>query len=161
MAKSRKFNLKQVFLRRFRDPIRVPRISNRVPRIRENYHRVLKIRENRVPRIREVGSLQIHIGHLTFSLKKPDLKQDACCCCFWQLTSILILRLHCLTVDSTDQISWWVRTIFPTRVRGGLWMSLQGLGASKFALMPSNHRQVCFNAFALIHRQVCFNALKP
>jgi len=70
MAKSRKFNLKQVFLRRFRDPIRVPRISNRVPRIRENYHRVLKIRENRVPRIREIGSLQIHIGHLTFSLKK-------------------------------------------------------------------------------------------
>jgi len=39
----------QFFLRRFRDPIRVPRISNRVPRIRENYHRVPKIRENRVP----------------------------------------------------------------------------------------------------------------
>ena len=32
----------QVFLRRFRDPIRVPRI-------RENYHRVPKIWENRVP----------------------------------------------------------------------------------------------------------------
>ena len=30
------------FLRRFSDPIRVPRISNWVPRIRENYHRVLK-----------------------------------------------------------------------------------------------------------------------
>jgi len=50
------------FLRRFRDPIRVPRISNRVPRIRENYHRV--------PKIREIGSLQIHTGYLTFSLKK-------------------------------------------------------------------------------------------
>ena len=37
------------FLRRFRDPIRVPRISNRVPRIRENYHRVPKISENGVP----------------------------------------------------------------------------------------------------------------
>jgi len=37
----------QVFVRRFRDPIRVPRVSNRVPRIRENYHRVPKIRENR------------------------------------------------------------------------------------------------------------------
>jgi len=48
------------FLRRFRDPIRVPRILNRVP----------KIRENRVPRIREIGSLQIHTGFLTFSLKK-------------------------------------------------------------------------------------------
>jgi len=64
----------QVFLRRFRDPIWVPRISNRVPRIRENYHRVTKIRENRVPRIREIGSLQIHTGYLTFSLKKkPDI----------------------------------------------------------------------------------------
>ena len=61
------------FLRRFRDPIRVPRISNRVPRIRENYHRVPKIRENRVPRIREIGSLQIQTGFLTFSLKKPAL----------------------------------------------------------------------------------------
>ena len=49
-------------LRRFRDP-------NRVPRIRENYHRVPKIRENRVPRIREIGSLQIQTGFLTFSLK--------------------------------------------------------------------------------------------
>jgi len=34
------------FLRRFRDPIRFPRI-------RENYHQVPKIRENRLPRIRE------------------------------------------------------------------------------------------------------------
>jgi len=30
----------QVFLRCFRDQIRVSRIENRVPRIRENYHRV-------------------------------------------------------------------------------------------------------------------------
>jgi len=59
-----------VFLRRFRDPILVPRISNRVPRIREKYHRVPKIRENRVPRIREIGSLQIQTGFLTFSSKK-------------------------------------------------------------------------------------------
>jgi len=28
------------FLRCFRDPIRVPTIENRVPRIRENYHRI-------------------------------------------------------------------------------------------------------------------------
>jgi len=54
----------QFFLRRFRDPIRVPRL-------RENYHRVLKIRENWVPRIREIASLQIHTGFLRFSLKKP------------------------------------------------------------------------------------------
>ena len=65
------FWLTQVFLRRFKDPIRVPIISNRVPRIRKNYDRVPKIRENRVPRIIEIGSLQIHTGYLTFSLKKP------------------------------------------------------------------------------------------
>jgi len=52
------------FSRRIRDPIRVPRI-------RENYHRVPTVRENRVPRIREIGSLQIHTGFLTFCLKKP------------------------------------------------------------------------------------------
>ena len=58
------------FLRRFRDPIRVPRIDNRVLKIGENYHRVPKIRENRVPRIREIGSPQVHTGYLTFSFKK-------------------------------------------------------------------------------------------
>jgi len=58
-----------VFLRRFRDPIRIPRI-------RENYHRVPKIRENRVPRIREIGSLQIQIGFLTFSLKKTCISSS-------------------------------------------------------------------------------------
>jgi len=54
------------FLRCFRDP----RIENRVPRISENYHRVPKIRENRVPRINEIGTLQVHTGYLTCSLKK-------------------------------------------------------------------------------------------
>jgi len=66
----------QGFLRRFRDPIRVPRISNRVPRIRENYNRVPKIRENQVPRIREIGSLQTHTGYLTFSLKNPAVDYE-------------------------------------------------------------------------------------
>jgi len=55
--------LNRFFFKCFWDPIRVPRI-------RENYHRVPGIRENRVPRIREIGSLNIHIGYLTFSLKK-------------------------------------------------------------------------------------------
>jgi len=32
-----------LFLRCFRDPIRVPRIENRVPRISENYHWVPRI----------------------------------------------------------------------------------------------------------------------
>ena len=59
---SKNYNLRQVFLRCFRDPIRVPKIENWVPRIRVNYHRV--------PRIREIGSLQVHNGYLTFSLKK-------------------------------------------------------------------------------------------
>jgi len=44
------------FLKRFRDPIWVPSISNRIPRIRQ------------------IGSLQIHTGYLTFSLKKPWYK---------------------------------------------------------------------------------------
>jgi len=67
---KKRYRDNQGFSRRFRDPIRVPTISNRVTRITENYHWVPKIRENRVPRIREIGSLQIHIGYLTFSLKK-------------------------------------------------------------------------------------------
>ena len=58
------------FLRCFRDPIRVPRIENRVTRNGENYHQVLRIRENRVPRIRQIGSLQVRTGYLTFSFKK-------------------------------------------------------------------------------------------
>jgi len=62
-CKERKVVYNQGFLRRFRDPIRVPRIS-------ENYHRVPKIRENSVPIIREIWSLQIQTGFLTFSLKK-------------------------------------------------------------------------------------------
>jgi len=59
---SKKRTKMQYFLRRFRGPIRVPRISNRVPRIRENYHRV--------PKIRDIGSPQIQTRFLTFSLKK-------------------------------------------------------------------------------------------
>jgi len=57
-----KLRWSQGFLRCFRDPIRVPRIGNRVPRIREN----------RVPTNRENRSLQVHTGYLTFSLKKPE-----------------------------------------------------------------------------------------
>jgi len=64
------YNIKQSFLRCFRDPIPVTRIENRVHRIREDYHQAPRIKENRVPRIREIGSLQIHTGYLTFSLKK-------------------------------------------------------------------------------------------
>jgi len=45
----------------------------RVPRIRENYHRVPTIRENRISRIWEIGSLQVRTGYLTFSLKKTWL----------------------------------------------------------------------------------------
>ena len=51
------------FLKRFRDPLRVPRIKKLVPRIREN----------RVPRIRKIGSLQVHTGYLTFSLQQPTI----------------------------------------------------------------------------------------
>ena len=54
---------KQFFLRCFTDPIRVPRIENEVPRIREKYHRIC--------RIRDIRSLQRQTGYLTFCLKKP------------------------------------------------------------------------------------------
>jgi len=54
----------------FRDLIRVLRIENWVFRIRGNYYQVPRMRENRVPRIREIRSLQVHTKHLTFSLKK-------------------------------------------------------------------------------------------
>jgi len=51
----------------------VPRIENRVPRIRENYHRVSRISENRVPRIKEIGSIKVQTGYLTFSFKKTAI----------------------------------------------------------------------------------------
>jgi len=50
----------------FLDPIRVPRIRK--------LSSVSRSRENWVPRIREIGSLQIHTGYLTFSLKKTWYK---------------------------------------------------------------------------------------
>ena len=62
--------LNQVFLGHFRDPVWVPRIVNQVPRIRENGLQVPKIRENQVPRIKEIGSLQVHTRYRKFSLKK-------------------------------------------------------------------------------------------
>jgi len=52
------------FLRCFRDPFRAPRIENRVARVREN----------RVRRIKEIGSLQVHTESLTFSFKKTVIQ---------------------------------------------------------------------------------------
>jgi len=62
----------QGFLRCFRDPIQVPRIENRVLGIRENYHWV--------PKIREIGSLQVRTGYLIFSLKKTCLSHNIDLC---------------------------------------------------------------------------------
>jgi len=60
----------QGFLRRCRDPIRVPRIANRVPAIRENHHQVPRIKETRVPIIRETtGS---HRYSNIFHKKNPE-----------------------------------------------------------------------------------------
>jgi len=75
----------QGFLRRFRGPIRVPRI-------RENYHRVPKIRENRVPRIREIGFLQIQTGFLTFSLKTTLIQ---CVFIAWKNSIGMHANCHC------------------------------------------------------------------
>jgi len=70
---------------------RVFRISNRVLRITENYHRIPKIRENLVPRIREIGSLHTHTRYLTFSLKKPC--HIGCSICVYQ-SRIVIFSYH-------------------------------------------------------------------
>jgi len=43
------YGVVRVFLRCFKIPIRVPSIENRVHRIKENYHRIPRIKENRVP----------------------------------------------------------------------------------------------------------------
>jgi len=45
----------RVFLRCFRDPIWVPRIENRVPRIRENYDRVPRIIETNLYRVPNIS----------------------------------------------------------------------------------------------------------
>ena len=82
IGKKCRYKINQGFLRRFRDPIRVPRIENRVPRISENCHRVPRIRENRFPRIGEIGSLQVHNGYLTFSLKKNWINHNYFLKCF-------------------------------------------------------------------------------
>jgi len=44
----------------------------------ENYHRVPRIGENLVPRIREIGSLQVHTWYLTLSEKKTDSIMTKC-----------------------------------------------------------------------------------
>ena len=88
----------RVCLRCFRDPIRVPRI--------ENDHRVHTIRENRVPKIKEIGFLQVHLGtqqtpfkNLRSSTEWLHLKTIVSCnsyFCSWEIT----LRKHvrfCLT----------------------------------------------------------------
>jgi len=64
----------RVFVRRFRNPIRVPRIENQVPRIRDNHHWALRITENRVPRKREIVHLQLRTRYLTFSLNDTPLE---------------------------------------------------------------------------------------
>jgi len=40
--------------------------------------------ENRIPRIREIVSLQVHTRYLTFSLKKPDLAFSFPCLPVWK-----------------------------------------------------------------------------
>jgi len=65
-------------------------------RIRENYHQVPRIRENRVPRIREIVSLQVHTECLTFSFKKT-------CSKLYKVVLVLVLSptltaMHCIAV---------------------------------------------------------------
>jgi len=39
-------------------------------------NRVPRIRENRIPKISEIGSLQVHTGYLTFCLKNTCIKMS-------------------------------------------------------------------------------------
>jgi len=103
----RNFYALSVFLRCFGDLIRVPRIENWVPRIRENYHRVLRIRENRVPRIRQAGSLQIHTGCLIFSLKKTGIILDS-------QKYIMLIYVSCETPEQiTNYLYFKLRSFVP------------------------------------------------
>jgi len=69
----------------FKEFYRVPRIENRVRRIRENYHRV--------PKTREIGSLQVYTGYLTLSLKK-----------LFKLYASYVLYNHVLILDQHKKI---------------------------------------------------------
>jgi len=86
----------RVFLRRFGDPIRIPRIENLVPRIREKYHRV--------PRIKEIGSLHVHTGYLTFSLKKTCYRQ--CIECFENQTHLELTHDYICVLILRTRYSW-------------------------------------------------------
>jgi len=79
------FALCQGFLRCFRDPIWVPRIS-------ENGHRV--------PRIREIGSPQVHTGYLTFSFKKP------CLCVYCHKGLNVVLESKSAPVSTSSEVYW-------------------------------------------------------
>ena len=74
--------------------------------MRQNYHRVPRIRENRVPRIREIGSLQVHTGYLTFSLKKNWCNIRFCvidhaAASFWRSTCVQVF-IH----EETIRLTW-------------------------------------------------------
>jgi len=100
--------VEQFILMRFRNPIRYPRIENRVPRIRENYHQV--------PRIREIGSLQVHTGYLTASLKKTGLD--------W----VFGFPVNALTLYKFTKLYLFIVSCF----------NLEGLGAFFGGLSPHN-----------------------
>jgi len=75
------------FLRCFRDSFRVHRIENQVSRIRENYQRVPRIKENRLLRIREIGSVQVHTGYPTKKLRNVIVHHV-------KTVKLLIVALH-------------------------------------------------------------------
>ena len=100
LAQQQLFLIRPEFLRHLRNPIWVSKISNRVPIVKENYHRAPKIRENRVPRIREIGSLKIHTGCLTFFLKKSLIRLLPVCKCKYHL------NMHGKSVSNVMEKSW-------------------------------------------------------
>ena len=126
------------FLRCFRNPIRVPRISNRVPRIRENYHRVPRIRENRV--------LTGPHRELTFSLKQT---------LYYLMTDFSVIALTAL-------FSIWNKLILiasdsPVHLGGNLTDDWNvGMQASQYCIY-ANHSHAISASWVAMH----LNCVRP
>jgi len=95
------------FLRCFRDPNRVPRIENWIPRIKENYQRVSKIRENRVPtgpyRVPNIflkKKMSINLAQEAMSASKFTFE---CKYCF------KLKRLHVYLLDRQQKKIWFFK----------------------------------------------------
>jgi len=96
------------FFEVFKDPIWVLRIEKLLSRVNGNYHWV--------PRLREIESLQVHTGYLTFSLKKTgntvqslrtNEHSELCCGCFF-MRQTTIVTTSCMRISFTRSTDYQV-----------------------------------------------------